>query len=151
MLPTTRVCIVKQKSYFYIMNDTNNQAGSIDTVNENEVAVIGPNTIMWKEGSTYDVATTNEQFDKLEKLLQQFDEKVMYLIDLSKAARPTAEIMDLIAARVKPLADKFEYVAVYTGKNYLLHIGIKFYFIQFEFNEYSSHTSLTGALATFKR
>jgi len=118
----------------------------IKEVKENDVVRLAPNLIMWKEGSSYDVDVTNRQFDDLENLLNEQKEKQFYLVDLSVAKRPTPEIIQLIEGRLKPLNDRFIHAAVYTGKNYLMLLGIKFYFIRFGFPSYSAHGSLEDAI-----
>jgi len=118
----------------------------IKEVKENDVVRLAPNLIMWKEGSSYDVDVTNRQFDDLENLLNEQKEKQFYLVDLSVAKRPTPEIIQLVEGRLKPLNDRFIHAAVYTGKNYLMLLGIKFYFIRFGFPSYSAHGSLEDAI-----
>ena len=47
----------------------------IKDVKENTAVRLAPNILMWKEGSSYDINTTNRQFDDLENLLKDQKEK----------------------------------------------------------------------------
>ena len=121
----------------------------IKGIQENETVRLSENLIVWKEGSSYDVEVTNRQFDALEKLINEQKEKPYYLIDLSLAGRPSPEIIYLIEKRLKPIKDQIRHAAIYTGNNHLMLIGIKFYFIKFDFPSYSGHGSLKNALKSF--
>lgn len=123
--------------------------GSIKEVKENVAIRLAPNLLMWKEGSSYNIDVTNRQFDDLEDLLKDQKGKTFYLIDLSLAGRPDPKMIQLVEERLKTLKDHFEHVAVYTGKNYLMLLGIKFYFFRFGFPSYSAHGSLKSALNSF--
>jgi hypothetical protein len=121
----------------------------IKEIKENVAVRLAPNLLMWKEGSSYNIDITNRQFDDLQDLMKSQKGKVFYLIDLSLAGRPDPEMIQLVEERLKNLKDQFEHVAVYTGKNYLMHLGIKFFFIRFDFPSYSAHGSLKSALNSF--
>jgi len=121
----------------------------IKKAKEYETLRLAPNLILWKEGSIYLHDKTNQQFDELANLLKDQIEKPFYLIDLSLAKRPDPETLRLVEERLKPLKNKFKHVAVYTGKNHLLFLGIKFYFIRFGFPSYSAHASIKSALNSF--
>lgn len=118
----------------------------INEVKENEVVRLGPKIFMWKEGSTFNVDVTNRQFDDLEDLLTGQKEKAFFLIDLSVAGRPGPEIIQLFEKRNKFFGDLFIHVAMYTGKNHLMHLGIKVYLIRFAWPSYSAHKNLKSAL-----
>ncbi|MFT5778722.1 MAG: hypothetical protein ACI837_001678 [Crocinitomicaceae bacterium] len=122
----------------------------INEVNENEVVRLTPDFIVWKEGSSYDVDITNRQFDDLAKLLVNQEDQVYYLVDLSLAGRPTPEMVQIVEERLEPFTNKFKHAAVYAGKNYLIFLGIKFYFIRFNFSSYSGHNTIKSALNSFK-
>jgi hypothetical protein len=121
----------------------------IKEVKENVAVRLAPNLLMWKEGSGYNIDVTNRQFDDLEDLLKDQKGKTFYLVDLSLAGRPDPKMIQLVEKRLKTLKNQFEHVAVYTGKNYLMLLGIKFYFIRFDFPSYSAHGSLKSALNSF--
>jgi hypothetical protein len=121
----------------------------IKSIPENQVARLAPDFIVWKEGSTYDVNVTNRQFDDLAVLLADQVDPVYYLVDLSVAGRPTPEIIQLIEERLAPLLNGFKHTAVYTGSNYLMFLGIKFYFIRFDFPSYSGHRTIKSALNSY--
>lgn len=124
----------------------------IDRINQSkeyETLRLAPNLILWKEGPLYHQDKTEQQFDILENLLKDQKGKPYYLIDLSLANRPDPETLHLVEERLKPLKNKFKHVAVYTGKNHLMFLGIKFYFFRFGFPSYSAHASIKSALNSF--
>ena len=121
----------------------------IKNVKENETVQIAPNIIVWKEGSSYDLDVTNRQFDDLANLLKGQKEKPNYLIDLSLAPRPGPDMINLVEKRLQSIKDQVKHTAVYTGQNYIMFLGIKFYFIRFDFPSYSPHTNLKSALESF--
>ena len=121
----------------------------INAVEENQVQLLRPDLLIWKEGASYDPKVTSKQFDELEKILANLNTTPFYLVDLSVAKRPDPEIVQLIEDRLKPIRNRFRHAAVYTGKNYLMFLGIKFYFIRFEFPSYSAHTNVESALKSF--
>ena len=121
----------------------------IKEAKEYETIRLAPNLILWKEGSLYHPDKTNQQFDVLANLLKEQRNKPFYLIDLSLAKRPDPESLHLVEQRLKPLKDKFKHVAVYTGNNHIMFLGIKFYFIRFGFPSYSAHASIKSALNSF--
>jgi hypothetical protein len=121
----------------------------IKEVKEYETLRLAANIIVWKEGSIYHQDKTNRQFDELTDLLAEQKRKPFYLIDLSMAKRPDPENLQMVEERLRPLKNKFKHVAVYTGNNHLMFLGIKFYFIRFGFPSYSAHTSIKSALNSF--
>ncbi|MBL4706278.1 MAG: hypothetical protein JKY54_17250 [Flavobacteriales bacterium] len=121
----------------------------IEQVKENETIRLAPNLIVWKEGSSYNLDVTNRQFDELENLLKNQNGELFYIVDLSVANRPPPEIVQLLEERLGPIKNKFKHVAVYTGKNYIMLLGIKFYFIRFDFLSYSAHGNVKNALNSF--
>jgi hypothetical protein len=121
----------------------------IQDVKENEVVLLAPNLMVWKEGSSFDIDITNEQFDVLENLLEEQKESIYYLIDLSIAKRPSPEMIKLVEVRLSRITSRFKHTAVFTGKNYMMYLAIKFYFVRFTFQSYSSHKSLKSALNSF--
>ena len=124
----------------------------INHLEENTAKRLSPNLIVWKEGSSYDMEVTNRQFDALEKLLEnQGEEELFYIVDLSLAKRPHPEMLHLVEKRLEPLVHNFKHVAVYTGNNYIMYLGIKFYFIRFKFISYSAHSSYESALKAFNK
>lgn len=131
------------------MEPTEALLSKINSVLENEVVQLDSNLLMWKEGSNYDTDVTNKQFDELERILQGIEGDVNYIVDLSVAQRPTPEMIQLVEKRLAPIAHRFKHTAVYTGKNYLMLIGINFYFIRFKFPDYKAYASYESALAAF--
>lgn len=121
----------------------------IKQVKPYETIRLAPNIIIWKEGPVYHHEKTSKQFDELEILLKEQVKKPYYLIDLSLAKRPDPESLQLVEERLSPLKNKFKHVAVYTGNNHLMYLGIKFYFIRFGFSSYSAHSSIKSALNSF--
>lgn len=121
----------------------------ITKVEENQAVRLAPDLLMWKEGSSYSPEVTNQQFDQLESLLKEQGEKPFYLIDLSLAKRPDPEIIHLVEQRLEPIKDQIRHAAVYTGKNHIIFLGIKFYFIRFRFPSYSAHSNIESALNSF--
>lgn len=128
------------------MENLDELINKIKNVEENQAIQLQQNILLWKEGSKYDLKVSSKQFDQLHKLVEQQKGDIYYFIDLSLAKRPTPEIVDLIEKRLRPIKHKFKHVGVYTGQNYIIYIGIKFYFIKFDFPSYSAHTSIKGAL-----
>jgi hypothetical protein len=116
---------------------------------ENATVRIAPNVLVWKEGSNYDLEVTNKQFDELEKLLEEHQGQLYYLVDLSTAKRPPADIIQLVKERLAPINHRFKHTAVYTGNNYIMLLGIKYYFIRFDFPSYSAHSTIASALKSF--
>jgi hypothetical protein len=121
----------------------------IELVEENRAVRLAPNLVMWKEGSSYDVDVTNRQFDELEKIMSEIEGSPYYLIDLSLAKRPSPEIVQLVEERLRPFRHRFKHSSVYTGKNHLMLLGIRFYFIKFDFPSYSAHSNLKNVLKAF--
>ena len=127
-----------------------NLTSKITHLQENTANRISSNLIVWVEGSSYDLGVTSKQFDDLEKLLEeQKEEDLYYIVDLSRSKRPHPEMLHLVEKRLEPLVHNFKHVAVYTGKNYIMYLGIKFYFIRFKFISYSAHSSYESALKSF--
>mgnify|MGYP001287377774 CR=1 FL=1 len=122
----------------------------IDNIKENQAVRLKPNLILWKEGSSYDHDVTNKQFNDLERILENQIGEVFYIIDLSLAKRPTPEMVQLVEERLNPISNKFKHTAVYTGNNYIMLLGIKFYFIRFNFPSYSGHSNYKSALTSLK-
>ena len=133
------------------MEVTDEIVEKIQQANENEALRLNEKLILWKEGSKYDLDVTNRQFDDLEKILKENKDQQFYLIDLSLAKRPSPEVVQLIEKRTKKVNKRFNHVAVYTGGNHIMYIGIKFYFIRFDFPSYSAHRKLSSALNSFSR
>lgn len=133
------------------MDITDELVDRIQAAKENETLRLTDIFIMWKEGSSCSIEVTNKQFDHLEKILKENKEDQFYLIDLSLAKRPSPEMVHLIEKRLTKINKRFKHVAVYTGNNHIMYIGIKFYFIRFNFPSYSGHRKLSSALNSFSR
>jgi hypothetical protein len=67
-----------------------------------------------------------------------------FIVDLTEAARPPAELGELLKKLMREQEDVIKYMAVFTGKNFLLNIAAKFVLAGVP-QRYSVHKTLEQA------
>jgi len=84
-------------------------------------------------------------FERLTEVSQGLDQ-FYYVISLCDAGRPTADTREHIKQRFREFHPRIQHTSVYTGKNFMLNVAIKFVFNGFGLHSYSIHRSLPQAL-----
>lgn len=104
-----------------------------------QVTLLDNDIIFWREAPM----PTTHQLDiyagKLYELSAELD-KYYLLVDLSRAARPTPEILEHVR-NIMSKRDKLAHAAIFTEKNFMLNIAAKFLMARMGFTSYSIHTT----------
>ena len=75
------------------------------------------------------------------------------IIDLTEAQPPSANIRSLLRLKFMRLKDKLPYVALYTGKNFMLNLAAKFVLSNLDlkaFSIFKTKKEAIGSIAQFK-
>jgi len=110
------------------------------------VCMHSDDTVVWHQVPIQTIYQLDIFEEKMFELTQEL-ENFYLLIDLTEAARPTAEIIDYL----RKIMRKFQginHASVYTGKNFMLNIAAKFVLERVGFTEgYSRCQSISNKMA----
>lgn len=112
------------------------------------VYMLSDDTLIWHETPIPTTYQVNIFGEKLAELTQEAKEFYL-IIDLTEAARPSAEIINCIRNIMQGFSG-MHHAAIYTGKNFILNIAAKFVMERVGFASYSIHKTKEEALDEIK-
>lgn len=113
------------------------------------VKLEGNNIISYQEVPVLSEFQVNLMFDKVQTLADTLPALYM-LVDLTEAKKPTAKIRKLLRERLSQLKN-LKHIAIFTGKNFLITIAVKFVFGMMDFVSLSAHSTKEDALLAIKK
>lgn len=74
-----------------------------------------------------------------------------YVVDLRVAERPSAELRELLKQGFHEFKHRIVHASVFTGKNFMLNVAVKFVFNGFGFRSFSVHKTREEAMAAIEK
>lgn len=106
--------------------------------------------VLYEEVPVQSVFQIELMFEKLAEITADLD-RFFYVIDLSGAQRPPADLRLLLRERFQQFHERIVHTSVHTGKNFMLNVAIKFVFNGFGFSSYTVHRTQEQALEEIER
>jgi len=105
--------------------------------------------LVYREIPIITIESLDVYFEKMGVLLEG-KQDINMILDLTETIRPGARIREYIKKRFAKYIPQIKHVAVFTGKNLLINIALKFVFAGINFNSFSIHKTEEEALRRIK-
>lgn len=109
------------------------------------VKLIADDVVLYEEVPVQSTYQIDVMFERLRELTRDLN-KFFYVISLRDAGRPTINTRHHLKMRFLEFHERITHTAVYTGKNFMLNVAIKFVFNGFGFDSYSVHRTVEQAM-----
>ena len=111
---------------------------------------IADDVILYEEVPVLSTFQIELMFDQLGEVSAGLD-RFFYVIDLSEGGRPSAEQRELLKNHFQRFHRRMVHTSVFTGRNFMLNVAIRFVFNGFGFESYSVDRTREQAMARIDR
>jgi len=109
------------------------------------VRLLADDVVLYEEVPVQSLFQIDVMFESLREVTRDLN-KFFYVISLRDAGRPTVDTRNHLKMRFQEFHERIHHAAVYTGKNFMLNVAIKFVFNGFGFHSYSVHRTVEQAI-----
>ncbi len=109
------------------------------------VRLLADDVVLYEEVPVQSKFQIDVMFESLREVTRDLD-KFFYVISLREAGRPTLDTRNHLKMRFQEFHERITHTAVFTGKNFMLNVAIKFVFNGFGFDSYSVHRTVEQAM-----